>query len=221
MPDRSPTPTGPARDDDAASAQGTARTADQIAQIAEAVAEAEATTVAEDVAAAAARRQIRPLEALMLAMLALSLLVHALTIARLLQVRNTLRSEIDRLALSVQAAKDDQVRYDLPIDQQIPVNIDVPIQRSLEIPVNTEVRIRQNITLPIDTGFGTIDIPIPIDANVPISTTVPIDFQQTVTISTTVPLRLTIPIQLDLGSPQLSGYLDRLHRELLELRDQL
>jgi hypothetical protein len=221
MPDRSPTPTDPAHDDDAASAQGTARPAAEVAQIAEAVAEAEATTVAEDVAAVATRRQIRPLEALMVAMLALSLLVHALTLARLFQVRNTLRTEIDRLAASVQAAKGDQVRYDLPIDQQIPVNIDVPIRRSLEIPVNTEVRIRQNITLPIDTGFGTIDIPIPIDANIPISTTVPVDFQQTVTISTTVPLRLTVPIQLDLGAPQIASYLDRLHQELLELRDQL
>jgi hypothetical protein len=97
----------------------------------------------------------------------------------------------------------------------------VPIKRSLEVPIDTEVRIKQDITLPVDTGFGQVDIPIPIDATVPVSTSVPIQFDQTVNISTTVPIKLNVPIQIDVGSDQIGGYLDRLHDALLELRDEL
>jgi hypothetical protein len=194
--------------------------AEVVEEIAEAEASLVAEDVAEDVAEKAARRALRPLEVLMLAMLAISLLIHALTISRLLGVRNTLRAEVERLATTVEAAKSDQVRYTLPIDQQIPVDVDVPIQRSMTIPINTEVRIQQDIVLPVDTGFGTLDIPIPIDATIPVSTSVPIELDQTVNISTTVPIRLDVPITIDFGSSELSGYLDRLHDALLELRDR-
>jgi hypothetical protein len=191
---------------------------EEAAEVAATVAEIEAGAVAE----ATARRRLRPLETLMLAMLAVSLLIHALTISQLFRVRNTLRGQIEQLAANVEAAKSDTVRYDLPIDQQIPIDMDVPIERSLTIPIRTEVRIKQDINLPVDTGIaGTITIPIPIDATVPVSTTVPIAFDQAVKISTTVPLRLDVPIQIKLGSPQISSYLDRLHDALLELRDQL
>jgi hypothetical protein len=186
----------------------------------EEVVEAEAANVAEDVAETVARRRLRPLEGLMLAMLTVSLIIHVLTLTRLFSVRNTLRDEIGSLADSVQAAKSNQVRYDLPINQQVPINLDLPVKQSLTIPIQTEVRIKQDITLPIDTGLGKINIPVPIDAVVPINTTVPINIDQTVNISTSIPLQLTVPIQVDLGAPQFSGYLDRLHQALLDLRDK-
>ena len=182
--------------------------------------EAEATEIAEHVAETAVRRRFRPLEVLMLTLLTVSLLIHALTIARLLSVRDTLRTEIELLANSVETAKRDQIHYTLPIDQQIPIDMNVPIKRSLVIPINTQVHIKQDIVLPVNTAFGNLNIPIPVDANVPISTTVPIDFDQTVNISTTVPLKLNVPIQINLGSSELSGYLDRLHQALLDLRDK-
>jgi hypothetical protein len=59
----------------------------EAAEIAEQVAESEA----EEVAEVTARRRLRPLEALMLAMLAVSLVIHVLTLTRLFSVRNTLR----------------------------------------------------------------------------------------------------------------------------------
>jgi len=194
---------------------------EQIAEIAAAVAELRAAQVAQAVSTEAARRRVRPFEAAMVALLAISLLVHALTIARLLSVRNTLRGEVDRLAASVQAAKQSKVRYDLPVDQQIPIDIDVPIQRSLQVPIDTQVRINQTVNLPVQTALGSFDIPVPIDTTIPVSTTVPIAFDQTVNISTTVPLRLDVPIQIDLGSSQIAGYLDRLYAALVDLRDRL
>ncbi|HEX9374565.1 MAG TPA: hypothetical protein VF897_26350 [Roseiflexaceae bacterium] len=194
---------------------------EQVAEIADAVAELQAARVAEDVAARTARRQLRPFELVMVALLAVSLLVHALTLARLFSVRSTLRDEVERLAQSVRAAKSSTVSYNLPIDQRVPLNVDVPIERSLQMPINTQVQIKQTITLPVDTALGRIDVPVPIDASIPISTTVPIEFNQTVNISTTVPIRLDVPIQVDLGSPQIAGYLDRLYQALLELRDRL
>jgi hypothetical protein len=195
-------------------------TAEQIAEIASAVAELQAARVAEGVAARASTRRFRPFEVVMIVLLAISLLVHALTLSRLLSVRATLRNEVGRLAEAVQDAKRQQLRYDLPIDQQVSINVDVPIERELEVPINTSVQIKQDITLPIDTGLGVFDIPVPIDASVPISTSVPIALDQTVNISTTVPIRLTLPVQIDLGSGQVGGYLDRLYAALIELRDR-
>ena len=191
---------------------------EEAAEVATAVADTEAAQVAETVV----RRRLRTHEIVMLVLLTASLLIHALTLTELFRVRNTLRGQIEQLAAGVAAAKGEQVRYDLPIDQQVPIDVDVPIRRSMTVPIRTEVRIQQQINVPIDTGVaGQIEIPVPIDTTVPISTTVPIDFDQTINISTTVPLRLHVPIQVDLGAPQLGGYLDRLHDALLKLRDEL
>src|SRR5215213_8034820 len=154
--------------------QDSRTTAEQIAEIAGVVAELRAARVAEDIAERAATRRLRPFEVVMIVLLAISLLIHALTLSRLLSVRATLRDEVDRLATAVQDAKQQQLIYQVPIDQQVPIDIDVPIQRDLNVPINTSVQIKQQITLPIDTGLGIVNIPVPIDANVPISTTVPI-----------------------------------------------
>ena len=172
-------------------------------------------------AAHASPRKLRPLEAVLIVLLGVSLLIHALTVSQLLRVRGTLRDELALAADRVTTAKSQQISYDLPIDQQLPINIDVPIKRSLEVPINTQVRIQQNITLPIDTGLGKIDVPIPIDTTVPISTNVPIAFDQTLNISTTVPIQLSVPVRIDLGSEQVAPFLDQLRQRLLELRDSL
>jgi hypothetical protein len=194
---------------------------EQIAEIADAVAELRAAQVAGEVAERTAARRVRPFETVMVVLLAISLVVHALTISRLLGVRNTLREEVGRLAANVEAAKQSQVTYNLTIDQQVPIDMDVPIQRSLQVPINTEVRINQTLNVPVSTALGSFDIPVPIDTTIPVSTTVPIEFDQTVNISTTVPLRLNVPVQIDLGADQIAGYLDQLHAALLDLRERL
>jgi hypothetical protein len=200
---------------------GARTTAEQIAEIAGVVAELRAARVAEDVAAQATTHRLRPFEVVMVVLLAISLLIHALTLSRLLSVRATLRDEVGRLAEAVQSTKQQQLTYNIPIDQQVPIDIDVPIKRDLTVPINTAVQIKQDITLPIDTGLGVVNIPVPIDASVPISTSVPIAFDQSVNISTTVPIQLNLPVRIDLGSGQVGGYLDRLYAALLELRERL
>src|SRR5688500_7410445 len=195
-------------------------TAEQIAEIAGVVAELRAARVAEDVAAQATTRRLRPFEVVMIVLLAISLLIHALTLSRLLSVRATLRDEVGRLAEAVRSAKQQQLSYDLPIDQQVPINIDVPIKRDLTVPINIDVPIRQDITVPIDTGLGIVNIPVQLDTSVPISTSVPIAFDQTVNISTTVPIQLNFPVRIDLDSGQVGGYLDRFYAALLELRER-
>ena len=200
---------------------GAHMSAEQIAEIAGAVAELQATRVAEDTAARTTARRLRPFETVMIVLLAISLLIHALTLSRLLSVRATLRDQVDQLAGAVQSAKQQQLRYDLPIDQQVPINIEVPIQRDMVVPINTSVQIKQQLSVPIDTGLGVVNIPVPIDTTVPISTSVPIAFDQTVTISTTVPIQLNLPVQIDLGSGQAGSYLDRLYAALLDLRERL
>ncbi|MEO7911287.1 MAG: hypothetical protein ABIV47_16710 [Roseiflexaceae bacterium] len=194
-------------------------TAEQIAEIAGVVAELRATRVAED-AIRATKRNLRSFEVVMIVLLAVSLLIHALTLSRLLNVRATLRDEVGRLAQAVQGAKQQQLLYNVPIDQELPINIDVPFKRDLTVPINIDVPIKQQITVPIDTGLGVVNIPVSLDTTVPISASVPIAFDQTVNISTTVPIQLNLPVQIDLGSGQVGGYLDQLYAALLELRER-
>src|SRR5215212_2835797 len=201
--------------------QDSRTTAERIAEIAGVVAELRAARVAEDIAERAATRRLRPFEVVMIVLLAISLLIHALTLSRLLSVRATLRDEVGRLATAVQSAKQQQLSYDLPIDQQLPINIDVPIKRDLTVPINLDVTIKQQITVPIDTGLGVVNIPIQLDTSVPISTSVPIEFDQTVNISTTVPIQMNVPVRIDMATGQVGGYLDRLYAALLELRERL
>lgn len=203
-----------------AAADDSRTTAEQIAEIAGAVAELRATRVAEDVVTRATTLRLRPFEIVMVVLLAVSLLIHALTLSRLLSVRATLRDEVGRLAEAVQSAKQQQLRYDMPINQQVPINIDVPIKRDLTVPINIDVPIKQQITVPIDTGLGVVNLPVSLDTSVPISTSVPIEFDQTVNISTTVPIQLNIPLRVDLGSGQVGSYLDQVYAALLELRER-
>ena len=211
---------GNTQDAPASATDDSRTTAEQIAEIAGVVAELRATRVAEQVAARTITRQLRPFEVVMIVLLALSLLIHALTLSRLLSVRTTLRDEVGRLAEAVQSAKQQQLRYDLPINQQVPINIDLPIKRDLTVPINLNVPIKQDITIPIDTGLGVVNIPVKLDTSVPISTSVPIEFDQTVNISTTVPIQLTIPVRLDMNTGQVGGYLDQVYAALLKLRER-
>src|SRR5689334_8531999 len=86
--------------------------AEEAAEVATAVADIEASEIAQKVVG----RRLRSLEIVMLVLLTASLLIHALTLTQLFRVRNTLRSQIEQLAAGVEAAKGQQVRYDLPID---------------------------------------------------------------------------------------------------------
>lgn len=155
---------------------------------------------------------------LLQAALVVSLMLHVVTIAWLVGVRSALRAELDTLATAVVSAKQEKLRYDFRIDQTLPIQIDVPIDQSIEVPIQTEVRIKQQVDLPISTSLGTFNIPIPLDVTVPVNTTVPIEFHRTIPISTSVPIKLDVPIELDLGSPEFAGYLDRLHDALLTMR---
>jgi hypothetical protein len=132
-----------------------------------------------------------------------------------------LRDQIGQLADGVQQVKGTSVRYDILIDQRVPVRVDVPLQHEMRVPIRTAVQIDQAITIPINTGFGMANIPIPIRATIPVSATVPIQIDETLPISTTVPIRMEVPLEIDLGSASVAAYFDDLYRALIDLRDKL
>jgi hypothetical protein len=170
---------------------------------------------------AVARIGLRRLDLVLITLLTISLLAHVLTFAGILAARTLLRNQITQLADGVQQAKSTTVRYNFPIDQQLPINMNVPLQRTFTVPIQTNIRINQTIRVPIDTGFGVANLPIPIDATIPISLTVPIEIKQTLPISATVPIHLSVPLQIELGSPAFASYFDQIYRALIDLREQL
>lgn len=166
------------------------------------------------------RVRLRRLHTILITLLTLSLLAHLLTFVGLFAVRTMLRSQISQFAEGVQQAKSTTVLYNIPIDQQMPINLDIPIQRTIVVPIQTDIRINQTINVPIDTGFGVANLPIPIDATIPVSITVPIKIKESIPVSTTVPIRFSVPFQVDFGSQQFAGYFDQLYKALIELRDR-
>ncbi|MFD3163252.1 hypothetical protein [Herpetosiphon sp. NSE202] len=150
-----------------------------------------------------------------------SLALHVWTISTLFQVRSTASQQLSQLQTALDEARREPLVYQVPINQTVPIKLDVPINQSLNIPINTSVKIKDTIDLPVDTGFGSLTIPVPIDVTIPVSTNVPISFNQTVAISTSVAVDLNVPITIDLNQAPFNGYLDRLQKALADVAEQL
>lgn len=110
-------------------------------------------------------------------------------------------------------------QYNLALDQRIPIQTDVPIQRLLTVPISTTLPVNTNVTVPIDLPFGgRWNAVVPIRATVPISLTVQTPISDTLRVDTVVPVRADVPIVIRLDETPLKRYLEELEQTLRDLR---
>ncbi len=88
------------------------------------------------------------------------------------------------------------ITFDVAIDETVPINTEVVLDRTLQVPIRT--------TLPIDEEFdttitiqGPFGIDIPLDITVPIKLDLPIDLDVAIPVNETVPVNAEVPVKLD------------------------
>ena len=117
------------------------------------------------------------------------------------------------------------ISFDVNIDEVIPIDTEVVIQRTVEVPIVTEIPINEeiNTTITIDTPLGGIpvDVNVPVDVVVPIDLVVEIPIDETVPIQDEFPVQLDVPIEIDVGETELKDLTDSLAAGLESLQDLL
>ena len=120
---------------------------------------------------------------------------------------------------------DSTIAFDVNIDEVIPINTDVVIDRIVEVPIKTTIPIKESFdtTIPINTGLGSIplDVTVPVDVDVPVDLVVEIPINETVEIDEEFPVQLDVPIAIEVRDTELANLTDSLAAGLESLQDVL
>ena len=131
-------------------------------------------------------------------------------------VQNALKQMDGELA----SFQESTVEFDVKIEQNFPVNIDIPINESIEIPISMTVPIKDEFEStimmdPFQTGLAIpVDVVVPVDVEVPIDVVIPVEVDRTVPISTSIPLNLNFPVAIEVSDTDIAPYIEQLRKGL-------
>ncbi|MFQ5611326.1 MAG: hypothetical protein ACE5H9_04245 [Anaerolineae bacterium] len=151
----------------------------------------------------------------------ISLALNIVLLVALNQARRVLIDGLVQVEAGLANMSDDVIRYEFEIDQTIPINTDVPFNRTLEVPLKTNFPIHQVFEVPVNTPLGVVNLEIPLDTEIPVDLVVPITIDETINIETEVPLELSIPLEIDIAQTPLAGYLLEAQSSLRGFREGL
>jgi hypothetical protein len=129
------------------------------------------------------------------------------------------RSELDAATAELAAFRDSSLRFDVAINERVPINVDIPFQRTFGVPIDTTIPIDETVTTTIivDGPFG-LDIPVgvsvPIKLDFPIQLEVPISIDETIAVSTEIAVDLSVPIAFNVADTDLVLLVDGLQAML-------
>jgi outer membrane murein-binding lipoprotein Lpp len=115
------------------------------------------------------------------------------------------------------------ITFDVSINQTVPIDTEIVLDRTLQVPINTTVPIDEQFdtTITVNGPFG-IDIPlnitVPIKLDLPIDLTVAIPVNETIPINTEVPVDLDVPISIDISQTELATLAESLSQGLESFR---
>ena len=120
---------------------------------------------------------------------------------------------------------DSTISFNVAIDEVIPIDTEVVIDRTVQVPIKTTIPIDQTFdtTIQVDTPLGKIplDITIPVDVEVPVDLTVDIPINETVPVKDEFPVKLDVPINIEVRDTELAELTDSLAAGLESLQDML
>ncbi len=115
------------------------------------------------------------------------------------------------------------IQFNIPVNENIPIQAEVPFREALEVPIHTTIPIKQEVSttvlvdIPEIGATVPIDITIPVDMEVPVDLSVPVSIDRTVPISTTVSLDLSVPISVKVSETGLAELVGQLRQSLVSL----
>jgi EmrB/QacA subfamily drug resistance transporter len=117
------------------------------------------------------------------------------------------------------------ITFPVTVDQVIPIDTEVVIDRVVKVPIKTTIPINQSFdtTIQINTPLGKIplDITVPINVDVPIDLVVDVPIKETVPIKDEFPIKLDIPISIDVSETELADLTESIATGLESLQDML
>jgi hypothetical protein len=144
---------------------------------------------------------------------------------QLVELSPQIEAGVDEAISGLREFGNSTISFDVNIDEVIPIDTEVVIQRTVEVPINTEIPINQDIetTITVDTPLGNIplDITVPVDVVVPIDLVVDIPIDETVPIQDEFPVQLDVPIEIDVSETELKNLTDSLAIGLESLQEVL
>jgi len=135
------------------------------------------------------------------------------------------QTSLEQTIADLEAFQNATLEFKVAVDEEFPVEAQIPFNETIEVPIKLTVPIKQNIdtTIVLDVlGQGLpVDVSVPVDVEVPIDTTITVPIDRTIDVSTTVPLKLDVPIALEIGDTELAGYIDRIRESLVSFNTML
>lgn len=122
---------------------------------------------------------------------------------------------LDAAVKGLESFRSSTIEFDVTIDEEIPIDAQVVLDRTLEVPIQATFPIDQVVdtTITIAGPFDTeipLDVTVPIQLEIPVDLVVPISINEIVPISAEVPVNLTVPIAVDVGQTELVSLADAL-----------
>lgn len=143
---------------------------------------------------------------------------------QLSQLAPEVGSGLDQAVAGLDSFRSSTIEFEVRIDEEIPIEAEVVLDRTLMVPIKTTFPIDQVVETTISIA-GPFDTQIPLDVTVPVKLDVPVDLEipftinEVIPISTDVPVRLTIPIGVDVAETELATLADSLGQGLAAFRD--
>jgi len=165
----------------------------------------------------------RPLDNYLLWLVTLiSLALNVIIIVSLLNARRQAATAFTQAAATVASLKSGVIAYNVSINDEIPVAMDVPVKFTVTIPISKTIPIDTTVKVPIELPIvGKRIIDVPISTKIPISFTVDVPINETLPINATVPVNLDVPIKIKIADTLLAGTLDDVEKILLELAEDM
>lgn len=125
------------------------------------------------------------------------------------------RDELEAAAADLAAFRDATLTFPVDINETIPIQSDIALQRTLEVPIDTAIPINETVstTITVDGPFGLVipvGVTVPIDLEIPVSLTVPIPIDEVVSVSTDIAVDLTVPVAFAVADTDLVRLVDGL-----------
>ena len=135
----------------------------------------------------------------------------------------TLDSTLGEAVAGIDSFRTSQIRFDVAINETVPISAEVVLDRTLNVPISTTLPIDETIdtTIRINGPFGIdipLDITVPLQLELPIDLDVAIPVNETVPIDTEVPVDLEVPIVIDIAETELAQLAEALQRGLESFR---
>ncbi len=135
-------------------------------------------------------------------------------------VKPALQETFDTVGQELETFQNSTLQFNIQIDQQVPINTDIPFNETVDVPVQVVIPVKEEIETtvmmdPFQAGLEIpVDIVVPIDMEFPIDQVVSFTVARTVPISATIPLSLTVPINIDINNTDLAPYVEQLREGL-------